>query len=387
MRLPNAILGQPYTCELPLQGSIHGVEGLAHIGLQFDTASRRLHGIPQQVGDFPLTIHLSATTAPITLLLIVNPDPRSLWVAQPSDPTAPFAKPDYQHATLVHAGMQALCASQRGRAHAQAGGQREDEAQIGIIEGRDWLFAVVADGAGSAKWAREGSRLACTTFSEQLAQVAPATWTQLEGRITTFAADMTPAHGTAITDCLGDIIPGIIQATIHAIHDSAAQLGCPVKDFATTLVIGLVWAMPNGQHFTATWGIGDSPAVLLNTRLAPDLLHAPEEGDFSGETHFLTDDSLLDAPETLLSRTSWRVLGDFQALVLMSDGVYDAQFETQHALRQTDRWQAMWQELQPSIQAHDATPLLRWLDFWSLGNHDDRSIALIGRHPANSPVS
>lgn len=390
MRLPNAILGQPFSCELPLQGSIHAVEGLAQIGLHFDPVTRRLHGTPQQAGDFPVTVHFSApeSAAPITLLLIVNPDPRSLWVAQPSDPAAPFAKPDSQHATLLHAGMRAHCASQRGRAHAQAGGQREDEALVAAIAGQDWLLAVVADGAGSAPLSREGSRLACACIAAHLQSRPPHVWQDLGATFQAWLDSPSAERNAAIVARLSELLQGALWEAIVAIRDAAAQAQQPEQAFATTVSLAMVHPLPQGGYAVAAWGVGDGPVVLLDFAGRPDILHMPDEGDYGGQTAFLPGSESAHTLLDLLQRVTWRIMPRFQALVLMSDGVYDPFFEGRDLLWHSDKWQPLWEQWQAVLASpNPGGGLLAWLDFWSLGNHDDRSIALICPAPATIPAT
>ena len=65
-------------------------------------------------------------------------------------------------------------------------------------------------------------------------------------------------------------------------------------------------------------------------------------------------------------------------MVLMTDGVSDPKFETDAGLKLLMHWQLLWQDLATPLAAPapDAA-LLDWLDFWSRGNHDDRTIALL----------
>ena len=62
---------------------------------------------------------------------------------------------------------------------------------------------------------------------------------------------------------------------------------------------------------------------------------------------------------------------------MMTDGVSDPKFETDANLAKSEKWAALWQKLQPIFQAEQpAAALEEWLDFWSPGNHDDRTLAL-----------
>lgn len=386
--LPNAIAGQPYAATVALpDGAVPlAVEGLPAIGLTFDPASARIEGRPHRPGDYPLRVHFRAAgsspgNAPVQvaeLLFIVNADPRSLWIAQPSDSLALFAKADSQHALVQHAGLRAVLASQRGRAHAQAGDFREDHAHVQALPHGEWLLALVADGAGSATYAREGSRLACATIAEGLAAVSADRWQGLESLAAQWLAMPSSALTPAISHALHELLLPVLKTAQAAIAATAQQHQKAAKDFATTLALQLVCRLPGGGFFVGSWGVGDSPAILLNAADTPDLLHTPEEGEFGGETHFLTEAALFQSPEASRQRINWRVVPRFKALILMSDGVYDPYFETHYGLMSGARWTALWSELSAFLHTPDAdTQLLHWLDFWSVGNHDDRTILIV----------
>jgi hypothetical protein len=64
----------------------------------------------------------------------------------------------------------------------------------------------------------------------------------------------------------------------------------------------------------------------------------------------------------------------------MTDGITDPLFETDHNLHGVYYWDLLWQRIQPLLTESpelNSQQLLEWLDFWSPGNHDDRTIALI----------
>jgi hypothetical protein len=62
--------------------------------------------------------------------------------------------------------------------------------------------------------------------------------------------------------------------------------------------------------------------------------------------------------------------------------VSDPKFETEAKLADLSAWDELWDDLQAgaglsSPDEHPDQRLLEWLDFWSQGNHDDRTIAFI----------
>ena len=86
--------------------------------------------------------------------------------------------------------------------------------------------------------------------------------------------------------------------------------------------------------------------------------------------------------EELAKRLRFALVPDFKALVLMTDGVSDPYFETDAGLNNTDKWQVLWDELEGAVELSKRGEelderMLSWLDFWSAGNHDDRTLSLI----------
>jgi hypothetical protein len=66
----------------------------------------------------------------------------------------------------------------------------------------------------------------------------------------------------------------------------------------------------------------------------------------------------------------------------MSDGVTDPIFETENNLNKIEVWHSLWNEMGKMVDfstrdVSTAKALLDWLDFWSPGNHDDRTIVIM----------
>lgn len=86
---------------------------------------------------------------------------------------------------------------------------------------------------------------------------------------------------------------------------------------------------------------------------------------------------------SLYQRLRFNIVNDFTALFLMTDGVSDPKFETDANLNNPDKWDTLWNDLKENgVELTDDNEaakdqLLNWLDFWSPGNHDDRTIAIL----------
>ena len=79
---------------------------------------------------------------------------------------------------------------------------------------------------------------------------------------------------------------------------------------------------------------------------------------------------------------------DFSHLFLMTDGIYDPKFEVEANLEKTEKWLEFIDDLEGknedkigidfSAELPEAEQQLNnWMEFWSKGNHDDRTLAII----------
>lgn len=106
----------------------------------------------------------------------------------------------------------------------------------------------------------------------------------------------------------------------------------------------------------------------------------PEGGEFAGETLFLNKAFLFG--QDFAKRVRIGRFEDVNALILMTDGVSDPKFETDSGLADAAKWDAFWDEIRPLIDgsAGDAAKervLTDWLEFFSPGHHDDRTVAVL----------
>jgi serine/threonine protein phosphatase PrpC len=74
------------------------------------------------------------------------------------------------------------------------------------------------------------------------------------------------------------------------------------------------------------------------------------------------------------------MVDSMSALILATDGITDAWFETEKKLEYLSNWDKLWEELEPHVMNENRDEGLKgltaWMDFWSKGNHDDRTIAI-----------
>ena len=193
---------------------------------------------------------------------------------------------------------------------------------------------------------------------------------------------------------VGDDIYKIVGNAAFLAHKEidkvADEKGVPSKLYATTLLLAIAKKFEFGW-FVATFWVGDGAICLYsedNNGEQPQsiLMGVPDEGEFSGQTRFLTMPDIFKDSTSLYKRLRFKIVNDFTALFLMTDGVSDPWFETDSNLNNPEKWKAFYKEIQdnkehPVLLEDDneetAQQLLYWLDFWSPGNHDDRTIAIL----------
>ena len=162
------------------------------------------------------------------------------------------------------------------------------------------------------------------------------------------------------------------QTSIQRIDNEAHIQNVPTKAFATTLLAAVV-KQENHQTFISTFWIGDGAIVVYS----PDklrLMGRPDSGEFAGQTRFL-DKSIVS---NFNERVNIGYFDDIAAVILMTDGISDPRFETDAGLKNQQKWDALWQELQNPLAAEQPeNALLEWMHFFSAGHHDDRTLALL----------
>ena len=119
------------------------------------------------------------------------------------------------------------------------------------------------------------------------------------------------------------------------------------------------------------------------------LLNLLDIGEFGGGTRFITMPEIYsnDAEIPVGKRFGIHRFNDFSKLFLMTDGIYDPKFVVENNLTKIERWNDFLADLngenddrcQVDFQNDNQIDqqLLQWLDFWSKGNSDDRTLAII----------
>lgn len=182
-------------------------------------------------------------------------------------------------------------ASVVGLSHIRAGTRLQDAKHCFVASGADGrriLFAVVADGAGSAKFGGQGASIVCRTFASH-------------ARGTLHGAMELPDDET---------IWSWLNIARDRIQMAAKKRKLTARDFATTLV--LVIASPDA---IVTTHIGDGAVVARNRDSTQwSVLSEPHHGEYASTTYFVTDDP---QPAMRIGRHP----NVFSAVAAFSDGI------------------------------------------------------------------
>lgn len=454
-KLPNATKGKEYRSEdipIPSGMKIEGIKGLDEVGLKWEQPgdSISIFGKPTRAGDFTITIQctkyegkeLEGRPRPLferKIPFCVNPNSRDLWKNVPTSRDVPYYKKDEVcEYVKVEAGADGtprkniVAASKRGRSHAQDAEQpRDDHFQLFHSNDNEWYIIAVADGAGSAEFSHEGSKIACRTVVDYCkGKLTNAS--DLEAKIRDYhSAENEESARKIVGDVLYDILCRAARSAYNAIAEEAKRADAKLKaepkdsddtllhtfckkkairdiairDFATTLLLAICKKFDFGW-FVASFWVGDGAMCIYNKEAQTfKLLGTPDEGEFSGQTRFLTMPEIFDdkrdnkagrkSPPLLYERLRFEIVEDFTALMMMTDGVSDPHFGTDANLNNINKWNEFWNALQegcpddetpddekPKVELTDGSEaqkdqLLHWLDFWQTGEHDDRTIAIL----------
>jgi len=377
-------------------------EGLESIGLQYFAEEKKISGIPLVAGDHKITMKFKIKgyedRPPLEreVIFIINPDPRVLWSKNiPTPEDIEYYKPDSDKIFVKVCSKKTkgvlgigkkeiprkdmVAASQRGRSHAIEGNPRDDDFALYFDEETECYIMMVADGAGSAKYSRKGSQIACNTAMNVCKE-------KLHANKGFFLKHNKPENKNEIGKILQETISNAIFEAYKAIENESQEKNYLVKDFATTLILSICRKFEYGW-FIAVWWVGDGGIGIYDkdSQLLK-ILGEPDGGEFAGQTRFLTMPDIVK--NELYSRMKFEIIKDFTALILMTDGITDPKFETDANLNRIEKWNELWEDLNGKNEDNakvdfmddneqSAEQLLKWLDFWSKGNHDDRTIAIL----------
>lgn len=398
--LPNATVGKPYEHKVDIIGLgwdtmvFTSMEGHDELGMAYDNENEIISGIPSFSGDHKIKFlyRLQGEADDVlnekVLNFIVNPNPRSLWKNIGSNTDDVYWKADEIFDNQKLGDRQIVVASKRGRSHANAGTFRDDDFAFKHFSDTGWSIISVADGAGSASQARQGAKIACKS-------VVDYTEEHFKGEKLVEFDQVLAQHHHHATDETNKYISTFVYENLSKmayyahkkIEEEAVKCERSIKDYHTTLIFTLLKKYEFG-YAVLTFGVGDCPIGLLNKDLTEiKLMNWLDVGEFGGGTRFVTMPEIFSS-DKFVSRFRFKLVDDFSYLMLMTDGIYDPKFIVEANLERIEKWKEFIADLKGANEENtivDFSPenenigqqLSTWLDFWSSGNHDDRTLAII----------
>ena len=353
----------------------------------FDEATQRIHGEPQLADSIEFSFQFIADgeTRSAQCRLNVIADPRSLWKVIEPESGQKFSKPHLDQALIDAVDYKIIAASRRGRSHEHAGLFRDDDFSITLIENTPWSVLTVADGAGSAQYSREGSRIAVEIVENNLKNyLNPQTVESLISDLDKWQVGSQDAETVEVAKKLNEqfhhVYYEIYKSIINQIRLQAEQIEANTKDFSTTLLVAVVCKLAD-KTFISAFSVGDG-AIAVYSDNNVRLMNVPDGGEYAGQTKFLDLGIATEFP----NRLKIGCFKDTNAIMLMTDGISDPKFETDSGLSNFDKWQSLYRELDPLLQNEAAdTALLEWMHFFTAGHHDDRTMAVLwNKHSTTS---
>jgi hypothetical protein len=394
--LPNARAGHPYRTQIgrdylpsnPL--AVCWFDGLEQTGLHFFPDKKQITGIPKNSGSFDMQLNIREYNesgmeelSTRALRLIVEDDYD--FELGEVDETAPYWKRDDDVYTVPvnRTGKKRLkkdiaAASRRGHQHIEAGKIREDDFYIRYDPETRWYALAVADGAGGSKYSCKGSQIACNSAVKSCLERLTAQSYGLKKLTVRYSRRKSDKLRREIVKRLHDIIASSVRSAYEDIVTEAAALGCQPGDYAATLLMCICKKFEFGW-LIGVFSVGDGAVCIY--RKDDWYANLMGGGECTAEKCFLTTPGIVQ-PAGLEQRICFTIVDDFLALFLMTNGVSDPKFGTEADLPCFELWDRFWDDMTSEVNFSGeikdvGEDLLKWLNFWTPGKYDDRTVAVV----------
>jgi hypothetical protein len=413
--IPNATVGKKYEAKIDFESLkitdivFEKFIGLEEVGLNFNKVNDAIEGIPNQSGDLKIIFQFNiigelegSVPHEKIITIVVNPDPKSLWKDIPSDTEDKFWKEDDISKTEKLGNRNIVVASKRGRSHENVGSFREDDFAYKHYENSGWSLIAVSDGAGSYSLSRKGSQLACNSLIEYFDNLNPIINDDFELKLSEYNLSQDEKQFEEIEILSKHFLYKAVVFVHNKLRENAEDIykehpelfnnpkAKSILDYFHSTLIFALFKKYDFGYVIMTFGVGDCPIGLMNKdKTETTLLNWLDVGEFGGGTRFITQPDIFHSTERpMASRFNLKIVPDFSYLFLMSDGIYDPKFVVEANLEKNEKWIEFLKDLEgdnddkinvefDSENTEIANQLSLWMDFWSPGNHDDRTLAIV----------
>jgi hypothetical protein len=300
-------------------------------------------------------------------------------VLEPEDPSDPVEHEVFDLRPRSET-WQVMAASLRGKLHAHKAMWRDDAFEFAWVD--DWTIIALSDGAGSARLARIGARIACAQAVDLLRQVL-ADYQLSPG------TEEVPAQEDQ--DRLRDLLIKAAGLARAGIIQEAERRQCPTRDFNATFLLA-IHAPFKDSSLVGAIQVGDGAIGVYTADDVCRLVGVGDHGQYSSETCFLTTPGI---EEQLAQRVRFAVFKkDVRGLAVMCDGVSDDFFPEDKRLIElfngnpvkelkTKQGEPVWGLMHKDRgilrDPQGGKALLDWLRYEKRGSSDDRTLVLMYR--------
>ena len=217
------------------------------------------------------------------------------------------------------------------------------------------MFSAVADGAGTAKFAAEGAKLAVRILRKEIHRILSKSETCLTEETLRTAVLITSNH----------------------IEEFASRAGNKSRDYASTLICAVLlpeqaWHLQIGDG-AAVFGYGEQRIVD----------YWPAKGEYGNETFFITDENVLDHLHV-------REIEMPDEVTLFTDGLEAIALDLKNREVHRPFYDSFYRVLnqrEAGFQSDLAKGLASWMqtDLVTSRTDDDKSLVLISRARVNDP--
>lgn len=261
-----------------------------------------------------------------------------LWQYKPVPEDEPEPFDEYSSSEEDFDGGRITAARVRGKKHKHDGTNCDDWYEYGF-SGK-WKILAVSDGAGSKKFSRIGAKEACLSSVSYLKEKLSEISDDITAKLSLPLDDPAFMEGCgSFASMLQDAVINSQEAVKSAFEERKTKFeylkildrDLELKDFSATFLICIIYPVmigENKEYFAASVQVGDGIICSIDRNSSFEkalrLLSQPDNGAYSGETEFITSESM-GHKENLMGKTKI-MRGRSSAFMLMTDGVADDYF-------------------------------------------------------------
>lgn len=304
-------------------------------------------------------------------LFVFRPVSELLSFKEVNRKEVPYPKEDEDCARGSGGPFQWMFASTRGPSHRNSDTlYRDDDVRVWYDEQNDTLYSVVADGAGSAKYAREGSRIA------------------VEGVIEYFKGK--PLGRGMLNSSNGNLLAkqevhrAVLNKVLSRIDDRCKEISSERNEpnltrrsLHSTLNLAIVQKGSCDDFRVLTFAIGDGAVVFCKNDGTYRPLSVPDRGAFASQTAFITSSGSIPSLDHENLQTFYE--NRFGEAVISADEMKNGYLAlmTDGVSEDIEDWRVFIAETKNALAASDAKVLLDWLNAQIERNLDDKTLVLL----------